>query len=122
MPERLPDLVNIDAALTHCGRYVTATMLLDLGDASYLVHIQEGRIIAVEPKGRVMPVWTFALRAPREEWDQFWAPRPAPGSHDIMALMRRQVMTAEGDLHPFMANLRYFKDVLATLRRKEGTR
>ncbi|GGL14020.1 hypothetical protein [Nocardia jinanensis] len=118
--ESLPDRVNTDESLVRRGHYVTAAMLLDLEDASYIVHVRAGRIEAVEPKPAVMPVWTFALRAPRAEWEKFFAPRPQPGSHDIMALLRRRVMTVEGDLHPFITNLQYFKDILATLRDQEG--
>jgi hypothetical protein len=118
--ESLPDRVNSNEPLVRRGRYVSASMLLELGSASYIVRIRDGRIESVEPKPAVMPVWTFALRAPREEWDQFFAHRPKPGAHDIMALMRRRVLTVEGDLHPFIANLQYFKDVLATLRDQEG--
>ena len=34
-----------------------------------------------------------------------------------MALIKRRVLKAEGDLHVFMANLRYFKESLGKLRR-----
>jgi hypothetical protein len=64
----------------------------------------------------VMPSSSFALRAPEEEWQKFWSPRPPPGSNDLMALIKRRVLRAEGDLQIFMANLRYFKEALAKLR------
>ena len=64
----------------------------------------------------VMPSSSFALRAPEEEWRKFWSRRPPPGSNDVMALIKRRVLRAEGDLHIFMANLRYFKEALAKLR------
>ena len=35
-----------------------------------------------------------------------------------MALIKRRVLKAEGDLQVFMANLRYFKEALAKLRRE----
>ena len=41
---------------------------------------------------------------------------PPPGSNDLMALIKRRVLKAEGDLQLFMANLRYFKEALAKLR------
>src|ERR1035438_7742058 len=49
---------------------------------------------------------TRSLRAPEEEWTKFWSRRPPPGSNDLMALIKRRVLKAEGDLHVFMANLR----------------
>ncbi len=36
-----------------------------------------------------------------------------------MALIKRRVLKAEGNLQIFMANLRYFKEVLAKLRPQE---
>ena len=61
-----------------------------------------------------------ALRAPREAWEQFWRADPPPGFHDLMALVKRRALRIEGNLHPFMANLLYFKDVMAALRPKAG--
>jgi hypothetical protein len=63
-----------------------------------------------------MPSSSFALRANEEEWRKFWSSRPPPGSNDLMALIKRRVLTAEGNLQVFMANLRYFKEALAKLR------
>ena len=63
-----------------------------------------------------MPSWSFALRASEDEWTKFWSAKPQPGSHDLMALIKRRVLKAEGNLHVFMANLRYFKEALVKLR------
>ena len=63
----------------------------------------------------VMPSSSFALRAAEEEWQKFWS-AGRTGSNDLMALIKRRVLKAEGNLGVFMANLRYFKEVLAKLR------
>ena len=63
-----------------------------------------------------MPSSSFALRAGEEEWQKFWSNRPPPGSNDLMALIKRRALKAEGDLQIFMAHLRYFKEALAKLR------
>jgi hypothetical protein len=47
---------------------------------------------------------------------QHWQPMPRPGWHDLLALTKRGEAVLEGDLHPFMSNLQYFKDVLALPR------
>ena len=57
-----------------------------------------------------MPSSSFALRTSDEEWDRFCEKRPPPGSNDLMALIKRRVLKAEGELQIFMANLRYFKE------------
>ena len=113
----LPDLVNADAALVRRGRYLTATFLVEAGDAEFLVRVVEGRIAAVETGPFLMRSWTFALRASDEAWRRFWAPVPAPGYHDLFAMKKLGVARIEGDLVPLMANLRYVKDVLAAPRR-----
>ncbi len=115
MFESLAETVNADVALVRRGRYVNATMLWCLGDEKYAVAIEGGRVVSVAAP-HVMATWTFAVRAPLSEWQEFWRSDPKPGSHDIFALLRRQVAVVEGDLHPFMANLMYFKGVLAAPR------
>ena len=114
--ELLKDKVNADAALVRRGRFLTATFLVEAGTAQWLVSIAEGRVVSVARGPFVMPSWTFALRAPQEEWEKFWSANPQPGSNDLMALIRRRVLTVEGDLQVFMANLRYFKESLEKLR------
>ena len=116
MIETLKQRVNDDAILVRRGRYLTTTFLLEIGAAAWLIAIFEGRIMSVTSGPFVMPSSSFALRAPADEWEKFWRPRPPPGSNDLMALIKRRVLRAEGDLHIFMANLRYFKEALAKLR------
>jgi hypothetical protein len=116
MIEALKERVNNDEALVRRGRFLTTNFLLEVGQTPWLISIFEGRISAVTRGPFVMPSSSFALRAPEDEWQKFWSFRPPPGSNDLMALIKRRVLRAEGDLHPFMANLRYFKDVLGKLR------
>ena len=94
--ENLPDLVDADPVLVRRGRFIDTTF--------------------------VMPSWTFALRAPAEAWATFFQPVPPPGFNDLFAMLKRRVLKIEGDLHVFMANLLYFKGILATLRTGEGSR
>jgi hypothetical protein len=114
--DQLKEKVNSDAALTRRGRFLTTTFLIEVGTAQWLVSIVEGRIVSVAPGPFVMPSWAFALRAPQQEWEEFWSADPRPGSNDLMALIKRRVLKAEGDLQVFMANLRYFKESLEKLR------
>ena len=108
--------MNADAALVRRGRFLTTTFLIEVGTTQWLVSIVEGRVTSVVRGPFVMPSWTFALRAPQDEWEKFWSANPRPGSNDLMALIRRRVLTAEGELQVFMANLRYFKESLEKLR------
>ena len=120
MIEALKQRVNADEALVRRGRYLTTTFLLEVGQTAWLIAIFEGRIVSVTSGPFVMPSSSFALRASEEEWAKFWTSRPPPGSSDLMALIKRRVLKAEGDLQVFMANLLYFKEALAKLR-PQGT-
>jgi hypothetical protein len=114
--EQLAQRVNANARLVWRGRYVDTTFLVGIGDDAWLIKISAGRVAALTRVARVMPSWTFALRASRETWDRFWLAVPPPGYHDLMAMVKYRTLRLEGDLHPFMSNLLYFKDVMAALR------
>jgi hypothetical protein len=120
MIEALKQRVNGDEGLVRRGRYLTTTFLLEVGPTAWLISIFEGRIVSVTRGPFVMPSSAFALRASEEEWGKFWSLRPPPGSNDLMALIKRRVLKAEGNLQIFMANLRYFKEALAKLRSEEA--
>jgi hypothetical protein len=119
MIERMAELVNADAELVQRGRYVDTTFLLEAGEAGYLIRVREGRIVSVTPGPFITPNYSFALRAPRAAWETFWQPVPQPGYNDLFALFKQGLLRIEGDLHPFMANLIYFKDVLASPRKAQ---
>ena len=59
----------------------------------------------------------FQISATAEGWRRFWEPIPEPGWHDLLALTKRGAARIDGDLHPLLANLQYFKDLLAAPRR-----
>jgi len=117
MLETLADLVNADANLVRRGRFVDTTFLIAIDDTYTLVRIQEGSVASVTRGPFITPDYSFALRAPREVWEKFWQPLPPLGFTDIFALVKQKLMQVEGDLHPFMANLLYFKDVIAAPRK-----
>ena len=117
MFDRIADLVNGDARLVHRGRFVDTTFMIVIDDACTLLRVQEGRLTKVTPGPFITPDYSFCLRAPRNVWEKFWQPLPPRGYTDIFALVKQKLMQVEGDLHPFMANLLYFKDVIAAPRR-----
>jgi hypothetical protein len=116
MIETLQARVNGDAGLVRRGRYLTTSFLLEVGPSAFLISIYEGRIVSVTPGPFVMPSSAFVLRASEEDWNKFWSHRPPPGSNDLLALIKRRALKAEGNLQIFMSHLRYFKEALAKLR------
>jgi hypothetical protein len=115
--ERVNALRTADRRLIAQGRLVRTRMLIDAGETAAIVTITDGGVTAIDDvSDLVMPAWTFALRAPEQEWARFWEPAPRPGHHDLFALLRRQQLRIEGDIYPFMSNLLYFKALLALPR------
>jgi hypothetical protein len=121
MLDTIARLVNADEGLVRRGRFVDTTFMITIDDDDHLVRVQEGRITAVTSGPFITPDYSFALRAARKVWEKFWQPLPPRGFTDIFALVKFRRIRVEGDLHPFMSNLLYFKDVLAAPR-KEAAR
>lgn len=117
MIERLPELVNADAAIIRRGQFLTTEFLVEVGDTPYLVVVVAGRIERVERGPFLLRPWSFAVRASADAWRRFWEPVPEPGYHDLFAMTKRGAARIEGDLRPLMVHLRYVKDVLAAPRR-----
>jgi hypothetical protein len=118
MIDKIAGLVNADAMLVRRGRFVNTTFMIVIDDACTLFRVQEGSVTKVTPGPFVTPDYSFRLRASRSVWEKFWQPLPPIGYTDIFALVKQKLMQVEGNLHPFMANLLYFKDVIAAPRRE----
>ena len=113
MLEHLAARVNGDANLIRRGRHVNTTFLIAIDNADHLVSVSEGKITGIRPGPFITPNYSFALRASRESWEKLWSPQPIAGFTDIFALVKKKLLRIEGDLHPLMSNLLYFKGVLA---------
>jgi hypothetical protein len=97
------------------AEFVHVTFLLQSGEKEWLVRIHEGRIESIQSGPFVMPRWTFRLAADAQAWSRYYASTPTPGFHDLMAMIKFKHLRLEGDQHPFMSNLLYFKDLVKSL-------
>ncbi|HTO41129.1 MAG TPA: hypothetical protein VL026_09160 [Rhizomicrobium sp.] len=120
MIERLAEKVNADTALVRRGRFLNVVFLFDDGNVPWLITVTAGRIESAVKGPFVMASYTFGLRARTDAWAKFCQAEPEPGFHDIMALIKQRLLKIEGNVHPFMANLFYFKAVLAKLRKERA--
>ena len=116
--EALAARVNGDAGLLRRGRFITLEFQLQIGEEAHFLRIEEGRLLSVTPGPLLMRPWCFAIRISREAWPQFCQNMPIPGYHDLFAMCKLGDAAIEGDIHPLMANLRYFKDLLAMARQR----
>ena len=117
----IPDLLARDDALVTRGRWLDVDCLLGPTMQPFHVAIRGGRIVEMTPAPVLMRSWRFAYRTSAAAFAAYWQPLPPPGWHDLLALTKRGEAVLEGDLYPFMAHLRYFKDLLALPRRNGFT-
>ena len=106
--------------LSIMAQYLNTSFMISTIENEYLVNIEKGVVKNVEKGPFVMPSYVFKLTAHKNEWLKFLQQTPQPGSHDIIAMLRRKVLKFEGDLHPLMSHLLYFKLLLASLRPAES--
>ena len=107
--------VHLDDWLVHRGRFVNVSFLLQSSEKEWLIRIHDGAIESIQPGPFVMPRWTFRLTADTDAWTRYYASTPTPGFHDLMAMIKFKHLRLEGDQHPFMSNLLYFKELIMSL-------
>ena len=97
-------------------RSCNADLLLQFGEVAAIVRVRDGRVAQIVEDRVPLRSWDFAVRGSEEGWDQFWQKFPPPGSHDLLALNKRRMFSIEGNLHPLMSHLQFYKDLLACAR------
>jgi hypothetical protein len=112
----IPALLDQTPALIARGRFLDCECLLGPTGHPFHASIRQGRIVDLTPAPVLMRSWRFSYRASLAALAEHWQAMPRPGFHDLLALTKRGDAVLEGDLHPFIANLQYFKDVLALPR------
>ena len=120
MFEKLAKKNNVRLSLASMAQYLNTCFMISTIEHEYLVNIEKGIVKNVEEGPFVMPSYVFKLTASKNEWLKFLQHTPQPGSHDIIAMLRRKVLKFDGDLHPLMSHLLYFKLLLASLRPVES--
>ena len=108
--------MNADHGIVRWGRGMNETFMVGVGETQFLLTVRDGRIEGVEEGPFTQRSWRFAIRASRDSWEKFWQKTPAPGWHDLFALLRRGDVAFEGDQRVLMAYLMYVKLVLAAPR------
>lgn len=114
----LPALV---AAQPRLGRWARkqnfSFRVVDDGNET-LVTIEDGKVASAVSGTFAAGTWDFSLSAERAVWSQFLAAIPAPGFHDLIALLRYGRLKVEGDELIFMRNMLFIKGSLAAMRQK----
>lgn len=114
--ERLPDLLNGDAGFAFRARAMTLDFVLASGRDRFYVPVRAGRLDAVVHGSRILRSAALAFAAEPEVWLAHWRPVPSPGEHDLLALVKDERLSIEGDMRVLIRHLQSFKDILAAPR------
>lgn len=106
-------------AMTVKGRHpVTATAVFQFGAAAVHATVRDGAVTSVALLRDLRPLqaWDFSIKGDAGAWQDFWQAVPAPGCHDVFALMRHGRMAIEGNMRVLMTHLQFFKDLASAGR------
>ena len=113
---RLPELVEGDEGWTFRARGMTLDVMLASGRDRFYVPVRSGRVGPVAEGSQILRSAALAFAAEPEAWLAHWRPVPAPGDHDLLALVKDERMAIEGDMTLLMRHLQNLKDLLAAPR------
>jgi hypothetical protein len=79
---QLADRANDDPEFRYAARFWNATLRLDVGDASFRVRIEDGRVAETGPCAREEACDVF-VSASDADWRELLAPTPRPFYQDL---------------------------------------
>ncbi|WP_375173617.1 hypothetical protein [Pseudooceanicola sp.] len=99
--------------LARLGALFSDTVLLMVDGAEYYLVFDRGQLARiVEGPSRKTP-YQFGIVTDAEALTAFWSPLPAPGFHDLFALVKIGRAEVRGDMLRLVKNLRFIKEFLA---------
>ena len=114
--ERFRAATESDPVIQSMARFYTCTFLLDMGEVSILVRMDDGQVREIVPDPPPLTAYQFALRASAETWRHFAEKDPPPFFHGFLAAATHHDLRIEGDVTVMMQNLRNFTQHLELLR------
>ena len=111
---------NSNKRLVEKGRWVNLTFTFGIGKNDYLFEIIEGKVISSTKRTVLTKSGIFKIHGERDAWEKHWLNIPPRNYHDIFAMLAKKLIIIDGNLTPFMQNLQYFKDLIASNRQSDN--
>ncbi|WP_407495898.1 hypothetical protein [Pseudooceanicola sp. MF1-13] len=102
--------------LHRLGALFSETVLIKVDGQEFYLVFKEGRIDRVVEGPSKKTPYRFGFVTDAEALRAFWTATPAPGFHDIFAMVKIGRAEIVGDMLLLVKNLRFFKEVLALPR------
>ena len=118
--QQMADLLDAAPHLQARGALFSETVLLKVDGAEFFMSFDKGRIARIIEGPSPRTVYRFGLETDAEALRAFWTPTPAPGFHDIFAMVKIGRARIVGDILMLVKNLMFIKEVLALPRGERG--
>ena len=108
--------INSNQDLLKRGKWVNLTFTFGIENTDYLFEIINGKINSIKKRVLLTKSGVFRIHGQSVSWEKHWLKNPPRDYHDIFAMLAKKIIILEGDLTPFIQNLQYFKDLIASNR------
>ena len=118
--EKWINKINSNQRLVENGRWLNLTFTFGIGDKDYLIQIINGKVSSITKRTLLTKSGIFKIHGPIDSWEKHWLKTPPRDYHDIFAMLAKKIITIDGNLTPFIQNLQYFKDLIASNRQSNN--
>ena len=108
--------INSNQDLLKRGKWVSLTFTFGIENTDYLFEIINGKVNSIKKRVLLTKSGVFRIHGESVSWEKHWLKNPPRDYHDIFAMLAKKIIILEGDLTPFIQNLQYFKDLIASNR------
>jgi len=108
--------INSNKDLLKRGKWVNLTFTFGIENTDYLIEIINGKVNSIKKRVLLTKSGVFRIHGESVSWEKHWLKNPPRDYHDIFAMLAKKIIILEGDLTPFIQNLQYFKDLIASNR------
>jgi hypothetical protein len=108
--------INSNQDLLKRGKWVNLTFTFGIQNTDYLIEIINGKVNSIKKRVLLTKSGVFRIHGESVSWEKHWLKNPPRDYHDIFAMLAKKIIILEGDLTPFIQNLQYFKDLIASNR------
>jgi hypothetical protein len=95
--------VNADPEFKLASRFMTADILLGLGDLRCIIKMRDGLISEINLAVTSYDAWDFSITGSAETWQKFLQPVPPPFYNGLFAGMVQRKFVVSGDLETAFA-------------------
>ena len=116
--ENLKKHVNKDSQIISRGKWVNVKFILNVDTSDFIIDIKNGRINSIQLRKVDTESGEFKISSSLNNWKKHWLKIPPRDYHDLFAMLSKKLIKIDGNIIPFMQNLQYFKDLIASNRSK----